>query len=299
MRKRVAVVALAAALVFGMTLLAVPGAAASGSSGKATTLAATLNGANEFPGPGDPDGRGRAFVRLAGGRACFVLQWSKISAPTAAHIHKGRPGTAGDIVVLFFQPGTNAASLPDTLDSVAGCVDVDPAVAKQIAKHPGDYYVNIHTADFAPGAIRGQLRRARHLDLDLPRQLAARLNGANEFPGPGDPDGRGLALVETGRERVCFALGWEKIAPPIFAHIHVGAAGVAGPVVVLFFDVPELAGAPTAALPSTISAAAGCVGDQDQALLRDIRRHPAAYYVNIHNLEFVPGAIRGQLRRVA
>jgi hypothetical protein len=299
MRKRVAIVALAAALVFGMTLLAVPGAAASGSSGKATTLAATLKGANEFPGPGDPDGRGRAFVRLTGDSACFVLQWSKISAPTAAHIHQGGPGVAGPVVVLFFEPSTNAASLPGTLDSVAGCVDVDPAVARKIAASPRDYYVNIHTADFAAGAIRGQLHRSRHLDLDLPRQLAARLNGANEVPGPGDPDGRGLALVETGRERVCFALGWAKIAPPIFAHIHEGAAGVAGPVVVLFFDVPELAGAPTAALPSTISAAAGCVGDQDPALLRDIRRHPASYYANIHNLDFVPGAIRGQLRRVA
>jgi hypothetical protein len=296
MRKRVAVVALAAALVFGMTLLAAPGAAA---SGKVTRLAAALDGDNEVPGPGDPDGRGRAFVRLAGTKACFVLQWSRISAPTAAHIHEGRAGVAGPVVVLFFEPGTNAASLPDSLDAVAGCVDVDPALAGKIAKRPRDYYVNIHTADFAPGAIRGQLHRSRHLDLDLPRQLAARLNGANEVPGPGDPDGRGLALVRAGRERVCFALGWTGIAPPIFAHIHAGAAGVAGPVVVLFFDVPELTGAPTAALPATVAAAAGCVDDQDPALLRNIRRHPADYYVNIHNLDFVPGAIRGQLRRVA
>ena len=296
MRNRVPAVVLAAALVFGLALLAAPAAAA---STKITRLAASLDGDNEVPGPGDPDGRGRAFVRLAGDKACFVLEWSKITAPTAAHIHSGRAGVAGPVVVLFFQPGTNAASLPDTLDSVAGCVDVDPAVARKIAASPRDYYVNIHTADFAPGAIRGQLHRSRHLDLDLPHQLGARLNGANEFPGPGDPDGRGLALVETGRTRVCFALGWTGIAPPIFAHIHEGAAGVAGPVVVLFFDVPELAGAPTAALPDTIAAAAGCVGDQDPALLRDIRRHPADYYANVHNLDFVPGAIRGQLRRLA
>ena len=296
MRNRVPAVVLAAALVFGLALLAAPAAAA---STKITRLAASLDGDNEVPGPGDPDGRGRAFVRLAGDTACFVLEWSRITAPTAAHIHSGRAGVAGPVVVLFFQPGTNAASLPDTLDSVAGCVDVDPAVARKIAASPRDYYVNIHTADFAPGAIRGQLHRSRHLDLDLPHQLGARLNGANEVPGPGDPDGRGLALVETGKTRVCFALGWTGIAPPIFAHIHEGAAGVAGPVVVLFFDVPELAGAPTAALPDTIAAAAGCVGDQDPALLRDIRRHPADYYANVHNLDFVPGAIRGQLRRLA
>ena len=198
MRNRVPAVALSAALVLGLTLLAVPTAAASGkdsasTSGKVTTLAATLKGANEVPGPGDPDGRGRAVV----------------------------------------------------------------ALAARIAARPSSWYVNIHPADFPAGAIRGQLHRARHLDLDLPHQLAARLIGANEVPGPGDPDGRGLALVRTGHERVCFALAWTGIAPPIFAHIHSGPAGVAGPVVVLFFDVPELPGAPTAALPDTISAAAG------------------------------------------
>jgi hypothetical protein len=306
MRNRRRAAVLAVALVSGLALLAAPAAAASGSSktssktsGKVTRLAATLSGANEVPGPGDPDGRGRAFVRLSGTTACYVLQWSNIDATTAAHIHQGGAGVAGPVVVLFFQPGTNAASLPGTLSSVAGCVDVDPALAGRIAASPRDWYVNIHTADFPAGAIRGQLHRSSHLDLDLPHQLAAGLNGANEIPGPGDADGRGLALVRTGRSRVCFALGWSGIAPPIFAHIHVGAAGVAGPVVVLFFDVPELAGAPTATLPATVSAAAGCVDDQDPALLRNIRRHPADYYANIHTLEFVPGAIRGQLHRLA
>ncbi|HEV3012431.1 MAG TPA: hypothetical protein VG499_04085, partial [Actinomycetota bacterium] len=68
MRNRLPAVVLAVALVSGLALLAAP-AAASGKSGKVTRLAATLSGANEVPGPGDPDGRGRAFVRLAGGKA--------------------------------------------------------------------------------------------------------------------------------------------------------------------------------------------------------------------------------------
>jgi CHRD domain len=299
MRRRVAAVALAAALAAGLTLLTAPGAAAGGAgAGEVSLLAASLKGANEVPGPGDPDGRGRAFVRLGGGKACFLLEWSGIGAPTASHIHQGAAGVAGPVVVPFFQPGTNAASLPDTLSSVAGCVAVAAGLAHQIAASPRDWYVNIHTADFPGGAIRGQLHRARHLDLDLPHQLRAKLSGANEVP-PADPDGRGLALVETGRTRVCFAVAWTRIAAPIFAHIHAGPAGVNGPVVVLFFDVPELAGAPTAALPDTISAVAGCVGGQDPALLRDIRRHPRQYYSNVHNLDFPAGAIRGQLRRVA
>jgi hypothetical protein len=78
---------------------------------------------------------------------------------------------------------------------------------------------------------------------------------------------------------------------------------VNGPVVVLFFDVPEPPGAPVnmppLPLPDSISAVAGCKGDVAASLTRDIRRHPAAYYVNVHNLEFPGGAIRGQLRRLA
>jgi hypothetical protein len=298
MRRRVAVAMLAAALVLGLGLLGAPWAAA---SGKATLLAASLNGANEFPGPGDPDGRGRAFVRLAGGKACFLLEWSGITAPTAAHIHPGRAGTAGGVAVAFFQPATNAATLPPTLHAVAGCVAVERALARAIAASPRDYYVNIHTAELPGGAIRGQLRRGGHPDLDLPDQLTARLKGANEVP-PADPDGRGLALVRAGTTRVCFAVAWTRISPPIFAHIHVGAAGVNGDVVVLFFDVPELPGLPagtTAALPSAISAAAGCGVIVDPAAPPEIRRDPGSYYVNVHTLEFPPGAIRGQLRRVA
>ena len=298
MRRRAVAVALAAALAAGLTVLTAPGAAA---AGKVIQLSASLKGAREVPGPGDPDGRGRAFVRLADGKACFLLQWSKISAPVAAHIHQGRAGVAGPVVVPFFQPGTNAASLPDTLSSVAGCVDVDRGLAGRIAAHPRDFYVNIHTAKFPDGAVRGQLHRAGRLDLDLPHQLAARLRGANEVP-PADPDGRGLALVRTGRQRVCFAVGWERITPPIFAHIHRGPAGVNGPVVVLFFDVPELdpnQPMPPAQLPATVSAAAGCLDGQDPALLREIRGQPSAFYVNVHTPEFPGGAIRGQLRRVA
>jgi CHRD domain-containing protein len=141
---------------------------------------------------------------------------------------------------------------------------LDAGLARKIAASPRDWYVNLHTADFPAGAVRGQLHRARHLDLDLPQQLSARLSGANEVP-PADPDGRGRALVETGRTRMCVAVAWTRIAPPIFAHIHAGPAGVNGPVVVL----------------------------------HDIRRHPRACYANVHNLQSVSGAIRGQLRRVA
>jgi hypothetical protein len=290
MRRRALAAAITVALALGLTALVAPGAAASG--GRSTVLAASLSGAQEVPGPGDPDGSGRALVRLSGNQACFLLTWSRITAPVAAHIHVGRRGQQGGIVVLFFM-----GQLPDTLNAVAGCAEADPAVVDAIAADPRGYYVNIHTADFPAGAIRGQLHRARHLDLDVPDQLTARLLGRNEVP-PADPDGRGRAFVDTGRTRVCFALLWSRIGAPIFAHIHSGVAGVNGPVVVPFFDVPEEPGSPPAALPEQITAVGGCVSGQSAAVLRDIRRHPSAYYVNVHNTEFPGGAIRGQLRRL-
>jgi hypothetical protein len=65
----------------------------------------------------------------------------------AAHIHKGRPGVAGPVVVPF---GKTYKS--------KGCVQAPAAVAAAIASSPSAYYVNVHNAKYPAGALRGQLR---------------------------------------------------------------------------------------------------------------------------------------------
>lgn len=114
---------------------------------------------------------------------------------------------------------------------------------------------------------------------------SAVLTGAAEVPGPGDPDGSGEAKVRAnpGKSTICYELRVRDIAPATMAHIHVGGPTVAGPVVV------NLA-------PPTNGASSGCVG-VDRSLARDIARNPAGFYVNVHNAEFPPGAVRGQLSR--
>jgi hypothetical protein len=280
---------LALVLLVGLAVLGLPGVAAAGQ--RVTVLSATLRGAKEVPGPGDPDGRARAVVRLSGRQVCFALRWSGISAPNAAHIHLGGPAVAGPVVVPFFGDPAGPSVIPDTVTSVRGCVTADPALVAAIAQHPGAYYTNIHTPDFPAGAVRGQLHRGGQ-DLGVPRQLRARLLGANEVPS-GDPDGHGRAFVRAGGDTVCFEVRWRNLDPVVAGHIHAGVRGVNGPVVVPFFGDP--AGPPV--FPPEVSGADGCVQGLDRSLVMAIREHPGRYYVNLHTTQFRAGAIRGQLRR--
>lgn len=115
-------------------------------------LSTTLTGAAEVPGPGDPDGRGTADITVNSGQrqVCYHVMVSNIAPPTAGHIHVGAAGAAGPPVVTF-APFVNGMS--------HGCATVSRALALAILKNPARYYVNVHTADFPNGAIRGQLRK--------------------------------------------------------------------------------------------------------------------------------------------
>ncbi|MFN2488732.1 MAG: CHRD domain-containing protein [Actinomycetota bacterium] len=138
--------------------------------------------------------------------------------------------------------------------------------------------------------------------------LRANLTGENEVPGPGAPGGAsGVARVEVKPQKgmVCFKLRWEEISAPTAAHIHAGGADVAGPVVVTLFMTSEAPDQPPT-LPETITAVEGCSDmvaipegasfDSTTQLLLNIKRNPGDYYVNVHNLDFPAGAIRGQLK---
>jgi hypothetical protein len=121
------------------------------------TLETELSGAAEVPGPGDDNGTGVAQVNLSkSGGLCFAIAVEGITLPaTAAHIHQGAAGVAGDIVVTLAPPepfGSGAVGVS------AGCLtDVSRSVLRGIASSPDQYYVNVHNADFPAGAVRGQL----------------------------------------------------------------------------------------------------------------------------------------------
>jgi CHRD domain len=146
-----------AAIIAGLVVaLAVAGVATAGDGGR--PLSTTLTGAEEAPGPGDPNATGQADLRLNQGqsRVCFDVSWAEIDGTVfAGHIHVAPVGVPGPIVVTLFT-GSFAGT-----DSTSGCVQgVDRGLIKAIRKDPSAYYVNVHsTPDFPDGAVRGQLSK--------------------------------------------------------------------------------------------------------------------------------------------
>ena len=132
--------------------------------------------------------------------------------------------------------------------------------------------------------------------------LTARLSGAQEVP-PADPDGSGKAVVMIDVEagEVCFDIkSLSETGTPNRGHIHAGAAGVNGPIVVPFFELripPADPGAP-ATDPRNDALESGRLQDcvpGDPATLALIVANPAGYYVNVHNARFPGGSLRCQL----
>jgi hypothetical protein len=121
------------------------------------TFFAILNGGNEVSdsgqaNAGDPNGYGSASVVFVGpNRFCYSIIVNNIGDPTAAHIHRGRAGVNGQIVVTLNAPNVGNPGLS------RGCETVGDALAEAIRNHPQRFYVNVHTGAFPGGAVRGQL----------------------------------------------------------------------------------------------------------------------------------------------
>lgn len=107
------------------------------------------------------------------------------------------------------------------------------------------------------------------------------MSGTQEVaPVIGDPDGFGtatLTITPGSPPSIVWSIEAFNITlPPTAAHIHSGAAGTNGPVVVDFSAM--LSGGP--------------VFDPD---LANVLANPAGFYVNVHTPDHTGGAIRGQI----
>jgi len=103
------------------------------------------------------------------------------------------------------------------------------------------------------------------------------LSGANEVGG-GDPDGTGTAFLtlDSATNQISWNIVVANLDTFTLDHIHQGAAGVNGGVVIDF----------------SATLIGGPIFDADVA---NVIANPSGYYVNVHTNTFPGGAIRGQI----
>jgi hypothetical protein len=117
-------------------------------------------------------------------------------------------------------------------------------------------------------------------------EFRAAMSGSQEKP-PGPANARGNFKVEFRNGQACYRMLVLRLGgQPLAAHIHKGAAGVNGAIVI---DLkPTFKGKSPRVAAKCVTAKASVVSA--------IRKNPAAYYVNVHTKANPQGAARGQLR---
>jgi hypothetical protein len=234
-----------------------------------TVFTVALVGEAESPA-GDPVATGTAtfHLRKGQGQVCYQLAVKNLTA-VAAHIHSGGAGTSGGVVVPLATPGSAGTS--------GGCATTARGLVASILADPGSFYANVHSAEFPAGAIRGQLTGTS------PDSFGTVM--AFDLKGSTEPNASGTAVLRFRKadSMVCYRLHAAGVTlPTVGAHIHRGAAGTNGPVVVPF------------TAPGASGDSSGCTAST-AALVTEITGNPAGFYVNVHTKEHPAGAIRAQL----
>ena len=121
------------------------------------------------------------------------------------------------------------------------------------------------------------------------KALVARLTGTNAGANAAD-HGNVVVRLNAKTLKVCWSYSNLKLTPlgtasatPTASHIHTGAKGVTGAVLVPF---------------GASFARSGC-STSTKAIIDAILANPSGYYVNVHNASYPGGAIRGQLKHGA
>lgn len=239
-----------------------------------------------------------AAGQITGGFVDFKLlyQFAVTTDATAMHIHRGAAAVNGPVVV-----DSQVAAVDDT---TAGTLAAQSAVAagtlRDLLANPAGYYVNIHTARNPAGAMRGQLLPADRL------VLLTQMSPGNEIPALPESGASAVCAVEViaARNAAGAALSAEVLFDADYAglpagtsftgfHIHSGAAGGNGPVVINSGLASPVAVTGDGKLRYQVQIDPA---NRSQALaVAGLFRTPAAYYVNVHTTAFPAGAMRGQL----
>jgi hypothetical protein len=255
----------------------------------AQTLGAVLTSSQEVP-PCAGTGFGNATVTFDSARQNInvTITVSNLGSPiTLAHIHENPAGTAGPVRVGFVPPNSFTNG---TMTGTFAVTDTD--LVNRILQNPSNFYVNVHTSQCPSGHVRGQLSFVS----GGPIMYAAQLRGANENPANSSTAfGSSLVTLDPINSTIAFEVNTSGIASPSASHIHRGAAGTNGPVIINF------ATGPTGFQGGRVTGSGAISALQSSSYLAsDLTGLSSAstangFYVNVHSTAFPGGEIRGQL----
>jgi hypothetical protein len=238
------------------------------------SITTALNGAEEVPAVATTaTGTGNMTVNLGTGAISGSVTFTGLSSnATLAHIHSGAAGANGGVV---FALAGGAGGTSGTWTIPAGTVLTAESLNSLITD---GLYLNIHSANNGGGEIRGQIRY--RIAFTPP------LTGSQEIP-PVTPAGTGTAnlSINPATGDVSGTVSFSGMTSnATLAHIHAGAAGTNGGVVI------GLTGG-AGGTSGTWTVPAGSVLTTDQ--LNVLKA--GGLYLNIHTVNNGGGEIRAQL----
>ncbi len=233
-----------------------------------------LSAKNEVPAPARNE-TGTATMQLMSDNSVkYTINVTGLAsgdALTAAHLHVGNVITSGG-VILGLNPVFTGSTASGTIAAVrASLID-------SLKDNANEIYFNVHSTQVPAGLVRGQLNIGIEMVADVV------LNGANEVPA-GTTAATGLATLRLTSDKKLYVKATvtniEVLDALTGAHVHAGATGVNGPILVGFYS--------NAADFGTVKIIA--VNDANFASLK-----ADPIYVNVHSTTKPLGLIRGQIR---
>lgn len=188
----------------------------------------------------------------------YTINYTGVT-PTAMHFHKGAVGVSGPVEIAIPAPYSNGMTGTLTLTE-----------AQEADLLAGLWYINIHTAAFTGGEIRGQVVAENFMVISN-----VALNSRQEVPqNPSTATGVFNGLFDKTTKKVTYSLNINGFTPTVL-HLHTGEVGASGPVAVALMA----SGGTTDALNAT----------QEADLMA------GKIYVNVHSATYAGGEIRGQI----
>jgi len=215
--------------------------------------------------------------------------WDDLSSPIAfsvgggGHIHQEIAGRNGGVIFpLTFTPDADNQGAVAPADSNAFVLD-----ANQLAALDNyGLYINIHSENFMPGEIRGQI-----LPIASSRFIIELSANQEVLPQLSFAHGKLVATLDSNNT-VTLGGSYNELESDLNvdilggAHIHGGLAGVNGPV--QFVLTPDADDTRNGAFNTADNSFTLTEAQVDSLLARQ-------YYVNVHSLNIPSGEIRGQI----